>query len=946
MGQQESQMEQVTGTTNLRINRSLNSDQLLVKLCRNGKEWLSPVGWVKEEKGTLLECKSEKGSSIVEIPAEFGKKLKKGDTVVLKSLESGFESELIWGKGPEVKPSTKKANGSIPVAAAVSGLMALEETEKRAHEAEKAAANYKEKMNAAAKAREAAQTAALEAARKADEALKAEAERIAEMEQAAKAFEEAEKLRLDEQRRLEKGRRIEEERRLEEARIAEEARLKAHAEIVRKERAEARKNIKGEIAKIKAEKSKLEEVLANAKGRLSATESSLADTDQKLERLDKSLSKARKIAAESKTVLDTEQSEAEKFQIERTKINETVQTIDRDNEKLSKRLEKAEAVYLKAKKETEEARLRELEHLKAFDLVKGETNTAKSQKDALIQQGIALKEKVSAHERNIGNYKDAFSKAHKAVENEESQVETAKKTSERLKQELTEAKTDQARALEKILVTDADLAKRKEALSRVDDLDNAEDIRLLGNNQLSSPKVKLPKPVKTEEESTGFLGKLFGRNKSTDKTAPIAATAAAVKTVKTEVTEKTSAISEKKTPILKSDVLVPKTAKDSASARGRLNSWLMIGAALGTVTLIGSSYAIANKSGAPKQIKSAAAKPTAKVVKSKTAEVTQTAALTRDFNVMTDVSEALTVSSKDAAETPKIDKKAALEIPAKVEKATPKTTPKTTAAKPIVKTAAAVQPVRRSKSNYPVVTQQVQEGLMTMGYYQGEINGLQTVETQKAIIEFKSIFDLPVNHDITPELMTKLSRTIDDRKDAQALLEFIDAEQPEEKFQVADNSNDVYFFETPVETATDQALSTALTEPVSTSSEFIPAVTETVKVAAATALPEEIEAPIVADVIIPAKNTRSAVVEYPSRALRDRDAINAKVFVTYDIDAQGQVINPRMKSIEFETVERYSSLFEKAAIRAIEKQRFDPRTVNGVAVTEENRTTRISFNVE
>ncbi len=970
MGQQKSQMEQVTGTANLRINRVLNSDQLLVKICRNGKEWLSPVGWVKDEKGTLLECKIEKDSSIVEIPAEFAKKLKTGDQIVLKNLESGFESEIVWGKSPAVKSSskTKKSNGTVPV----SGLVALEETEKRAQEAEKAAANYKHKMEAAAKAREAAQAAALEAARKADEALKAEAERIAEMEQAAKAFEEAEKLRLDEQRRLDKGRRIEEERRKEEARLAEEARVKAHAERVRKERTAARKNIKSEIDKIKAEKSSLQEQLADVKSRVLSTETSLADTDKKLVRLDKSLGEARKLAADSKTVLDSEQSDVDKYTAQRSKINDTAQTIDKDNEKLAKRLEKAESVYQKAKKDTEAAKLRELEHLNGFEAVKSETKTVQTQKEALLQQSLVLKEKISTHERTIGNYKDAFTKARKIVDSEQSEVNAAKKDDERLKQELKSGKTELARNLEKIASTDAELKKRKDALLRVDDLDNADDIRLLGSGQpsASSAEPKANKLFEAEEETTGFLGKLFGRGKSSEKPTDTPVTNPTLKPKTQNVKTKPPATSATKTPTIKSELVIPKPTQDSTSPRGRLNSWLMIGAALGAVTLIGSSYAIANKAEAPKQAKTNV-KPAPQMVKSEnisnpvisktststTAEYTQTAALVSEFNALL-AAPAIQPVVMEVVEPETPVEKADVE-----EVVKPKKTPKKAAAiKVKPKTATPIRTARKVRgTNYPVVTRQVQEDLTTMGYYRGELDGLQSVATQTAIKEFKTIFDLPVNNNITPELLTSLKRSIDDRKDAQALLEAIKVDEPLEEIKVADNSGDVYFFETPIEASADLAVATeemtsAISEPVDSVDDLIVPPTEIetedvletedVKVAALTDLPEEIVAPVVEDVIVPAKVTRGAKPEYPSRALRDRNSINAKVFVSYDVDAEGSVTNTKVTAIKFDTVEKYDRLFEKAAIRAVEQQRFEPRTVNGVAVAEEGRTTRISFNVE
>jgi len=83
-------MERIAGTSKLRIKKLINSDQLLVKLCRNDKEWLSPSGWVTSEKSTLLECKADKKASLVEIPAQFAKTLKPGDHLSLICLDTEY----------------------------------------------------------------------------------------------------------------------------------------------------------------------------------------------------------------------------------------------------------------------------------------------------------------------------------------------------------------------------------------------------------------------------------------------------------------------------------------------------------------------------------------------------------------------------------------------------------------------------------------------------------------------------------------------------------------------------------------------------------------------------------------------------------------------------------------------------------------------------------------
>jgi len=515
MGQLKSVMEQIEGTTNLRIDQNFDADQLLVKLSRNGAEWLSPKGWVKSEKGTLLDCKKDKDCSIVEIPAEFAKKLKNGDKVSLSLSDQNFTSEIIWGQ--RAKSTNGATNGSgahIKTNGAIPSLkLSIEETEKRAKEAEKAAADYRAQMEAAAKAREEAQTAALEAARKADEALKAEADRIAEMEQASKAFEEAEKLRRDEQRRLDMERRLEEERIAEEARLAEEARVAAEAERIKKERREARKFFKGEISQIKDEKSRLNEVLEGFKTKAEAAETDIIRSDKRIARVEKALAAAQKEEADYKAALSKDETALGDLKAQKQRVLGSITSLNKNNEKIFKNLERVEAAHKKALSEVEAAKTRAAEALSALTTARTESETVKSQNAKFNTERDELSSQISVREKHIGELKITHEKTGIVVENERQDLKDLKREKDTIAQRHTSAKTDISRTLQDIQAMDDKLKRKKTALKQIEDMENADDIRLLTGQPVSTTKIKTTasKPPRIPPKEPSEKGGLFGR---------------------------------------------------------------------------------------------------------------------------------------------------------------------------------------------------------------------------------------------------------------------------------------------------------------------------------------------------------------------------------------------------------------------------------------------------
>ena len=1000
MAKTASTIAQLDGTFHLKIDKVVESNQLLVTLSRNGKEWLSPVGWVKQEKGTLLDCQSRKDHTIVEIPAEFAKKIKTGDQIELKSREIDFSAALTWGKLNGSKTDTaKKANGAAPLEA-----MSLEESEKRAKDAEKTAAQYRAQMEEASKAREAAQAAALEAARKADEALKAEADRIAEMERAAKAFEDAERKRMEEQRRLDRERRLEEERKAEEARIAEEARLAAEAERLKKERTEARKFFKGQISETKSEKSRLQEVLDGFKSKAESAEAEIADSDKRLSRLEKSLAAAQKEEADNKAALSREENRIGELKSTHNKIQASISDIEKGNEKLFKSLERAESVHEKALKEVEAAKIRAAEALKALSTIKVQTDKVKSQRDGLKLEQKDAQSKLSAHEKHLSELRLSYDASRQNAEKEKTGLSSIKKTKDDLAAKLNSAKTDIARTLQDIKAKDETLKRQQASLKQIEDIENADDIRRItglttsaeprktnsGKTSVSGPvaKAATAKTSKTADSSGkgGFLSRFFSRSgqdtvpTGTTKTTVAKSTPPAKPEVKASLPLASIPAAKKvETPLSIKAPVQPNGRGDSGV---RLNSWLLMGIAVAGIATIGTAVAInsndgqkiADKSQNNKTVKTEAPIETAKLIASAetiSAEKIDAAQSSGMIPDMTPVEDIATQSLASAALTEITPEKEAVKVESPVKKPV---TPKTAKTEPVQKPASKPRPRARAASttNYEAVTRQVQEQLSFLGFYNGPLDGQQTRQTQQSMAEFKALYDLPANNNLTGSFLNTLKRAYEEQVELREANTFI-VRPVEPVVQVVDNTISLPALDTPaINTSTSVdytnsnsaeqqifdsvAREAAIIQPVNTA--VIPeTVSESLTAAPVTDEPAlqqvaeislpaaEISAPV-EDTIVPARVIRKARAEYPLRLLRQNKTFDAKVFVIYDVDETGKVINPIVKSVDFEGSSGNRKLFEKAAINAVKRQKFEPRLVNGEATTEKDRTTRISFNVE
>ena len=80
------------------VDQHCESDQLLVSLCKNESEWLSPIGWTGQKKVTLLDCRSRGAQTEIDIPQEYAATLMSGDILKLSCSELDLEQEIIWDR--------------------------------------------------------------------------------------------------------------------------------------------------------------------------------------------------------------------------------------------------------------------------------------------------------------------------------------------------------------------------------------------------------------------------------------------------------------------------------------------------------------------------------------------------------------------------------------------------------------------------------------------------------------------------------------------------------------------------------------------------------------------------------------------------------------------------------------------------------------------------------
>ena len=141
---------------------------------------------------------------------------------------------------------------------------------------------------------------------------------------------------------------------------------------------------------------------------------------------------------------------------------------------------------------------------------------------------------------------------------------------------------------------------------------------------------------------------------------------------------------------------------------------------------------------------------------------------------------------------------------------------------------------------------------------------------------------------------------------------------------------------TPPQTATPQApaaqIENRAAEPQTGEAQTPTAAEPIVEAPRARPLPRRAEP---APVVVEAALTRSAAPQYPDRCTRSASDLEA-VTVRFDVDAAGRAANMRVVSTT-------NACFNDEALRAIERWRFSPRTVDGAAARESGKTATLNF---
>ena len=299
-------------------------------------------------------------------------------------------------------------------------------------------------------------------------------------------------------------------------------------------------------------------------------------------------------------------------------------------------------------------------------------------------------------------------------------------------------------------------------------------------------------------------------------------------------------------------------------------------------------------------------------------------------------------------------KKAVPTTPASTPKIEPKLEPKISAIAAettvdVIAPKAAVPVEADVTVNYPELTKDIQTRLSALGFYNGDISGIQTPDTKEAITNFKTLFDMGVDSKINAELLMELKRAERDQSAARLVQEASEAEV-EAATKLAEATPVIQFYDTVQAVPTEPVVTDTLpaASVIVPNNDQVPAYlapeADPVKVASIPTITEAAPTPVAQDVIVEAKALKNASASYPAAAQRRNYFVNVSIVVAYDIDISGKAANIRIESNDHEG--RYNAAFEKEAMNAIKKLRFEPKTVNGVAVMSEGKQKRIVFRAE
>ena len=950
-------LTQATDKPALILGRLCDRSQILISILRDDKYYLSPVGWVEAQKGTLLDCRPAGEAMEVLIPEEYTGELTSGCHLKISCFELDFDGELTW-----------EAMASAPAPAFAKSLLSrltlpkhdaapdLSETAKRAAQLEKEAEDIRARLERARTAQEDAHARALKAARDAEEARKAEDARIAETEAAKRAMKAAQEARREELQQIEEARRAEQARKAEAARLAEEARRfeenrRRQAEL-QAEKQELLKSIEtfdeqGKAAQnnVKALSEKLSVAAKDSEAigsQLKATRKDLAKRSEVMRDAAMSLREAQSLAAGLENKIKVTDANIAQFEKQAGNLRTAAQ--------------QASMAYAEAQKAAELATA----HAKAMK-VKSEAahtalQTAQENGGQMAQEGAGARDELSAAKAKAETTRLHYEEVSSGVKALEMQADNIASEDAQILEREAKLKADiEAANLQAETAKSARKAAQK-AISLIDAGEPIEAVRAAasfvkpGGAKVANARQETPAPVRS-------------RFKSRRRAAAAAATAGLATTLHKADTPKmkSAAVAQAdKTP--GDDSQTPDAGADDMADDNRLRRVLYAGAA--TIAIIG----VAGLGVSKLWTASADVPPMTMAKAPQTPEpVVKTADITPENTVNTDI-QAVEISKENeldgvSAESAKPIAVASLTSPKNVESsgliaapklkpAAAKPTPKAVAKpapksadKPAVKIQIAkiVEPVKPAKQpvmkanvpRKPVSVQKpqslpkpkktavseaqitnVQSKLAELGFYLGEIDGKAGGQTDEAIKAFKTVFGLPADTKISGRFLSEL-----DSAGVSKTVETPPAPAPVLPVETPPKAQPV--IAAPVaEPREEPPVQVASLKPVS-----VPSIAA------------------VPDKVIEAKRLVGLKGEYPNRAIRRNYFKTISVTVDYEVSPEGTVINSKVAKLD-PMPTRFVSEFKKAGLKAAAYQKFEPKTVNGEPVTSKGHSSRITFRME
>ncbi len=962
-------------------NETNSNEKLLLKIRRNDNAWLSPIGWKDYETSTLLPYVKVGNTIQILLSEEHAKRLKSEDTLLVTSYELGLEQKVAWETASHIQPYKEEKkpekSGSF-----LSKLKAApkdspaptppqSETERRVADAERATEDYRAKMEAATAAQEEATRRAKEAARQAEEALRLEAERAAEMERAAKAFEEAEHLKMEEMRRIEEERRLEEERLAEEARRIEAARQRQLAAKREAERQAALKRFSSALDVTQNENRDLQKRVDALQSKTKTLTAESLQKTEKMSQVKETLEKTHETVATRQADFDKKRAVLDTLSEAQAKLHEEADALKADRHHLSQELTTAEKDYALAQKLVEDAVARAESQRVALE--------AKRRKDTEMLKRISeTSEKLGHQSRMVSEASVKAQELKSKVEIAQSKLSQAKLENETLEQEKLSLKE----ALQS-LEYDMEVAQSSvEALQQREQ----EYIRTLAHLEAGG----------SADEIDGLLTPDEPLDISHDITLTETEKTAAPLSLASKPAAKLSFPVE--TTVSKPSFLagIATNAKNNLNSR---NTFMTVAVLLGGAAIIGGTYVtldamnsrsliVKNNVPTPEDVASAVTEietiapnitPEMDVDEAVT-EITEPEKLGMNDSVILQAAEPVSLTETDAPETTEGESATGKKpIQAKVEIPAPEIKPEPEVSKPIVKEAAltivektpktvsvkapgvifetkpeAVSEPKPEPQYYPELTMDVQSKLTELGFYYGEQNGEMSDETKAAISDFKSLYGLPTNSDISGPFINQLSKALIEREEAIQMAALTIPSAPsaitplDEDIALVDVTDAPITLPVQTSDAPETTFSTVsepvdenapneITEPIN--------ITEPVKLAAAPVSVPKSEVPATpADIIVEANLIKALSSSYPRKAERVNHWVNVTVAISYDIDSEGNPINIKVAETDYSG--RFADEFEEAAIKTISRARYEPKTVNGVAVVSKDNEKRIIFRGE